>query len=57
MIGIINADMFGTEAEAGEYVDWRTHDVDTVEGWEALVGDLDLYAANNPHMIVFEVAP
>ena len=56
MIGMVNAHMFGTKTAPGEYVDWNTHDVDTREGWEHLLGQtVEEYAAANPHMIVFEV--
>lgn len=57
MIGIVNAHMFGTATEPGEYVDWSTHDVDTREGWALTLGSsVEDYAAANPHMIVFEVS-
>lgn len=55
MIGIINAHMFGTEAEIGEHVNWSRPDVDTSEGWADTLGmSVEEYAASSPHMIVFE---
>lgn len=56
LVGIVNAAMFGTATEPGEYTDWSTPDVDTREGWATLLGSsVEDYAADNPHMIVFEL--
>lgn len=56
MIGIVNADMFGSESAPGEHVDWSAPDVDTAPGWAASLGQsVADYAEDNPHMIVFIV--
>jgi hypothetical protein len=56
LIGMVNAHMFGHASEPGEYVDWFAPDYDTVEGWRDLLGmTIEEYAADSPHMIVFEV--
>jgi hypothetical protein len=58
VIGIINAHMLGTPREHGEYVDWSAPDYADEDTRPFLLGaDVADYAAANPHMIVFEVAP
>ena len=55
MIAIINAAMFGTPSEPGEYVDWSTPDVhDEIEWFEILGVDVATFAEDNPHMIVWD---
>lgn len=56
LIAMINGHMIGTPAEPGEHVDWSSPDVMTADEWRDLLGEpVDTYAADSPHMIVWEV--
>lgn len=58
VIGIVNADMFGTPSEPGEHVDWSLPDYFTAEEWvKVLTEPVEDFAATATHMIVFEVTP
>lgn len=55
LIGMLNAGMFGHATEPGEHVDWSAPDYRTAGQWLDTLGqDVATYAADNPHMIVFE---
>ena len=54
LIGIINAHMFYQDTEPGE-TDWTEADIMPESEWVWLLDtDIDSYASENPHMIVFE---
>lgn len=55
LIGIINAHMYGHPSEPGEYVDWSAPDYMTRAEWRDFLGvPVEVFAADNPHMIVWE---
>jgi hypothetical protein len=54
MIAVINAHMLGTAPSPREHVDWNAPDIMPEDDWTDLVGDVAEYAANNPHMIVWD---
>lgn len=54
--GLLNAHMFGTPSEPGEYVNWSKPDWKTDADFADLFDGMTVaeYAEANPHMIVFE---
>src|SRR5512143_1198921 len=55
VIGLLNSPMFGTPTEPGEHVDWSEPDYFEVADFEDNVEQtIEAYAADNPHMIVWE---